>query len=180
LLDKTEARYAEIARIMWDTNQWIMPQIDYGIPFWAKPPLSTWLSAGSYFLLGLMSLHQATLLFYSIFIDPHWKNGKKERAIFLLTWFYFINHARILIHTGVVSTDTALSFINHHDDAFWKTMNDNKKVLELHLLCGSWFRFASKGSFNNGVTFPPLFIWCCLEPVRFKTIFQNLIYLSVF
>jgi hypothetical protein len=49
LLDKTEARYAEIARIMWDTNQWIMPQIDYGIPFWAKPPLSTWLSAGSYF-----------------------------------------------------------------------------------------------------------------------------------
>jgi 4-amino-4-deoxy-L-arabinose transferase-like glycosyltransferase len=46
LLDKTEARYAEIARI--NTNQWIMPQIDYGIPFWAKPPLSTWLSAGSY------------------------------------------------------------------------------------------------------------------------------------
>jgi hypothetical protein len=33
LLDKTEARYAEIARIMWDTNKWIMPQIDYGIPF---------------------------------------------------------------------------------------------------------------------------------------------------
>jgi 4-amino-4-deoxy-L-arabinose transferase-like glycosyltransferase len=32
LLDKTEARYAEIARIMWDTNKWIM-QIDYGIPF---------------------------------------------------------------------------------------------------------------------------------------------------
>jgi 4-amino-4-deoxy-L-arabinose transferase-like glycosyltransferase len=25
LLDKTEARYAEIARIMWDTNKWIMP-----------------------------------------------------------------------------------------------------------------------------------------------------------
>jgi 4-amino-4-deoxy-L-arabinose transferase-like glycosyltransferase len=26
-LDKTEARYAEIARIMWDTNKWIMPQL---------------------------------------------------------------------------------------------------------------------------------------------------------
>jgi 4-amino-4-deoxy-L-arabinose transferase-like glycosyltransferase len=36
LLDKTEARYAEIARIMWDTNKWIMPQIDYGIPFKGK------------------------------------------------------------------------------------------------------------------------------------------------
>jgi hypothetical protein len=65
-----------------------MPQIDYGIPFWAKPPLSTWLSAGSYFLLGLMSLHQATL-FYSICTDPHWKNGKKERYLFTyLVLFY--------------------------------------------------------------------------------------------
>ena len=41
LLDKTESRYAEIARIMWETNQWIVPEIDYGVPFWAKPPLST-------------------------------------------------------------------------------------------------------------------------------------------
>ena len=42
LMDKTEARYGEIARIMSETGNWITPQIDYGIPFWAKPPLSTW------------------------------------------------------------------------------------------------------------------------------------------
>jgi 4-amino-4-deoxy-L-arabinose transferase-like glycosyltransferase len=41
LMDKTEARYAEIARIMAETGNWVTPQIDYGIPFWAKPPLST-------------------------------------------------------------------------------------------------------------------------------------------
>ncbi|MGK0413768.1 MAG: 4-amino-4-deoxy-L-arabinose transferase-like glycosyltransferase, partial [Polaribacter sp.] len=35
LMDKTEARYAEIARIMAETNDYITPQIDYGIPFWA-------------------------------------------------------------------------------------------------------------------------------------------------
>ncbi len=40
LMDKTEARYAEIARIMEETNNWIVPQIDYNIPFWAKPPYS--------------------------------------------------------------------------------------------------------------------------------------------
>ena len=45
LMDKTEARYAEIARIMAETQNWIVLQIDYGIPFWAKPPLSTWASA---------------------------------------------------------------------------------------------------------------------------------------
>lgn len=45
LLDPTEARYAEIARKMVETGNWITPQFDYGVPFWAKPPLHTWLSA---------------------------------------------------------------------------------------------------------------------------------------
>ena len=45
LTDKTEARYGEVARLMVETGDWIVPQIDYGIHFWAKPPLSTWLSA---------------------------------------------------------------------------------------------------------------------------------------
>lgn len=49
LTDPTEARYAEIARKMVETGNWITPQFDYGVPFWAKPPLHTWLSA-----LGMM------------------------------------------------------------------------------------------------------------------------------
>ena len=40
LMDKTEARYAEIARIMNETKNWITPQIDYGVPFWGKPRIS--------------------------------------------------------------------------------------------------------------------------------------------
>ena len=52
LMDKTEARYAEIARLMAETGEWIVLQIDYGIPFWAKPPLSTWASALSIQLFG--------------------------------------------------------------------------------------------------------------------------------
>ena len=52
LMDKTEARYAEIARIMNETKNWITPQIDYGIPFWGKPPISSWMSAVSIYLFG--------------------------------------------------------------------------------------------------------------------------------
>ena len=37
LMDNTEARYAEIARIMTETQNWIVPHIDYGVPFMAKP-----------------------------------------------------------------------------------------------------------------------------------------------
>ncbi len=52
LTDPTEARYAEIARKMFETGNWITPQFDYGVPFWAKPPLHTWLSAAGIAIFG--------------------------------------------------------------------------------------------------------------------------------
>lgn len=45
LMDTTEARYGEMVRIMVETGNWLVPQIDYGVPFWGKPPLSFWASA---------------------------------------------------------------------------------------------------------------------------------------
>ncbi len=71
LTDPTEARYAEIARKMVETGNWITPQFDYGVPFWGKPPLHTWLSAGGIALfgstpfaarLGILAATLATLL----------------------------------------------------------------------------------------------------------------------
>ena len=53
LMDTTEARYAEIARKMLETGDWLVPQFDYGVPFWGKPPLSTWLSAAAMALFGV-------------------------------------------------------------------------------------------------------------------------------
>jgi len=53
LMDTTEARYGEIARLMAETNNWITPFFDYGIPFWGKPPLHTWASATGIKLFGL-------------------------------------------------------------------------------------------------------------------------------
>jgi 4-amino-4-deoxy-L-arabinose transferase-like glycosyltransferase len=37
LMDTTEARYAEIARIMVESGDWITPQFSLGVPFWGKP-----------------------------------------------------------------------------------------------------------------------------------------------
>ena len=53
LMDNTEARYAEIARKMVETGDWLMPQFRYGVPFWSKPPLSIWLTAIAYLGLGI-------------------------------------------------------------------------------------------------------------------------------
>jgi 4-amino-4-deoxy-L-arabinose transferase-like glycosyltransferase len=53
LMDTSEARYGEIARVMRVTGNWVTPQETPGTPFWAKPPLYAWLSAGSTYLFGI-------------------------------------------------------------------------------------------------------------------------------
>ena len=61
--DPSESRYAEIARKMAETGDWIMPQFDYGVPFWAKPPLSIWLSALGIELFGVNEFASRIFLF---------------------------------------------------------------------------------------------------------------------
>jgi len=53
LMDNTEARYAEVARKMVETGNWLTPQIHYGVAFWSKPPLSMWMTAASYLVFGI-------------------------------------------------------------------------------------------------------------------------------
>ena len=52
LSDNTESRYAEIARRMASSGDWVTPRIADGTAFWGKPPLSSWLSAASIQLFG--------------------------------------------------------------------------------------------------------------------------------
>lgn len=52
-IDTTEPRYAEIARLMAESGDWITPWFEPGVPFWGKPPLSFWLQAVSMKLFGL-------------------------------------------------------------------------------------------------------------------------------
>jgi 4-amino-4-deoxy-L-arabinose transferase-like glycosyltransferase len=53
LTDHTEARYAEIARLMLQLGDWISPHITPNELFWAKPPLSTWSQALSMQIFGV-------------------------------------------------------------------------------------------------------------------------------
>ena len=53
LLDTTEARYGNVARVMLATDNWVTPQNAPGDPFWAKPPLYAWAGAGTMAVLGV-------------------------------------------------------------------------------------------------------------------------------
>lgn len=111
LMDTTEARYGEMARLMFETGNWITPQFDYGVPFWGKPPLFTWMSAAGVTLFGI---NEFALRF------PHWLAG----VFVILILFSFAKRLGIsgvvaaivvassgmfLIAAGAVMTDMALT-----------------------------------------------------------------------
>lgn len=51
LLESTEGRYAEAAREMLETGNWLVPQLDYQ-PHWTKPPLTYWAIMGGMAVFG--------------------------------------------------------------------------------------------------------------------------------
>ena len=52
MCDPSEARYAEMSRVMAQSGDWVTPQFAPGVPFWAKPPLSMWASAAGIACFG--------------------------------------------------------------------------------------------------------------------------------
>src|SRR5438128_1780532 len=52
LLSRGEGRYADIAREMLDSNDWVTPRLN-GIKYLEKPPLQYWATAGAYAVLGV-------------------------------------------------------------------------------------------------------------------------------
>jgi 4-amino-4-deoxy-L-arabinose transferase-like glycosyltransferase len=51
--DTSEPRYAEMARVMATSGDWITPWFSPGVPFWGKPPFSFWMQALSMKVLGV-------------------------------------------------------------------------------------------------------------------------------
>lgn len=114
LIDPTEGRYAEIARQMEQTNNWVTPQIQAGVPFWGKPPLTFWLTASIFRLLGAntFSARIPEFLFimlsviFSSVLAAHFSGDKKTGflcAIIAATSSLFY------VMSGIVTVDPALT-----------------------------------------------------------------------
>jgi 4-amino-4-deoxy-L-arabinose transferase-like glycosyltransferase len=114
LFDNTESRYAEIARKMVETHIWVMPQYHYGVPFWAKPPLSTWSSAVTMELFGIneFAVRLASFIFslgifwlvYDLAMKKNGRGYALSSSVILWTTPVFF------IISGGVMTDPSLAF----------------------------------------------------------------------
>lgn len=111
LMDTTEARYAEVARLMVELNDWVTPWFTYDVPFWGKPPLSFWVTAVSFNIFGINE-------FAARF--PHWLAGM---IVLWIVWgmksrsdatdasypvVLLIGSVMFFIATGAVMTDMVL------------------------------------------------------------------------
>lgn len=113
LADTSEPRYAEIARVMAESGDWITPWFAPGVPFWGKPPLSFWAQALSIRLLGvsefavrfpswLVSLASVALLYQSALT-------LFGRTIAQRATIIYLSCALVFVCSGAVLTDPYLA-----------------------------------------------------------------------
>ncbi|WP_296448035.1 ArnT family glycosyltransferase [Rhodoferax sp. UBA5149] len=112
LMDSTEARYAEISRLMLSLGDWVTPWYDHHIPFWGKPPLSFWTTAASFSLLGVNEF-AARLPDFLAALGVGWlvwdwaMRHSKQQALAALA--LLAGCSLMLIAAGAVMTDMTLA-----------------------------------------------------------------------
>ncbi len=167
LTDPTEARYGEIARKMLETGQWIMPQFEYGVPFWGKPPLSTWLSAASMGVFGVneFAARLPSLLFMlgcgALVYILGALRANRDAALWSLA--IFATTGLIFVAAGAVMTDPALTLGTTLAMAgFWVAVNgpeSRRRTAGFAFFVGLAIGFLGKGPVAAILALVPIGAW---------------------
>lgn len=167
LTDPTEARYGEIARKMLETGQWIMPQFEYGVPFWGKPPLSTWLSAASMWVFGvnefaarlpsLLLMAGCGALVYALGAQ----RSNRDAALWSLA--IFATTGLVFVAAGAVITDPALTLGTTVAMAgFWAAVNgpdSGRRIAGFAFFAGLALGLLAKGPVTAILALVPIGAW---------------------
>ncbi|KMN76757.1 dolichyl-phosphate-mannose-protein mannosyltransferase [Chromobacterium sp. LK11] len=168
LTDTTEARYGEIARKMLETGNWVTLWHDYGIPFWAKPPLSSWLSAAGMGLFGVNEiaarLPSLLLAVATLGLSAHLMRKRSggdaamAAALILASGLLFLGAA------GTVMTDPALLFcVTLSQAAFWHALTRGSRGWGYVFFVGLGLGLLAKGPLAIVLVGMPIFFWVLLR-----------------
>jgi 4-amino-4-deoxy-L-arabinose transferase-like glycosyltransferase len=185
VMDSTEARYAEVARLMLATGNWITPQAELGVAFWAKPPLSTWLSAGSMALFGVgefaARLPELLLLLACGIIVFRCAAARAGRDFAFWAVALFATTALVFVAAGGVMTDPALALGTTMSMAgFWRAVDGperGRRVAGYAFFVGLAIGLLAKGPIAVVLTALPAGVWV-LATRRWRTAATRLPWLT--
>jgi 4-amino-4-deoxy-L-arabinose transferase-like glycosyltransferase len=166
LTDNTEARYAEVAREMLVSGNWISPQL-HGVKYWSKPPLSIWMTAGAMRLFGinefaarLSPFLMSLLVVWLVYALAVRQQGKEHG---LVAAFVLVSSALFFISSGAVMTDAALvAGTTLSMAAFWGAIKGSGKqgaVWGYLFFIGLSIGLLAKGPVGAVLTFLPIGLW---------------------
>jgi len=164
LHDTTEARYSEVGRLMVTSGDWITPQIEAGVPFWGKPPLSFWLTAGSFKLLGinefaarlpsfLLTLLTAVLMF---------RVGRKilsDEAVIASCAILFTSAVGFVAAGAVMTDATLLASMTLSLLSFWMATIEPRSIWRYLFFAGLGLGLLAKGPIAVVLVGAPIFFW---------------------
>ncbi|MDF1758813.1 MAG: glycosyltransferase family 39 protein [Legionellaceae bacterium] len=164
LNDSTEARYGEIARIMLETRNWVTLMQEYGVPFWAKPPLSSWLSAGSMFVFGVneLAVRLPSLLLSIAILAMVWGVAMRRsgQIVALVSVLVLASTIFFFLDAGTVMTDPSLLFCTTLIIiSFWRAVVWESKLYGYLFFIGVGLGMLAKGPIAIVLTGMPIFIW---------------------
>lgn len=182
LNDSTEARYGEIARIMLETGNWITPMHRYDVPFWAKPPLSTWLSASSMKFFGVNELAARLpgLLLSLGILWMVWGLAKKRSGsnVALMSVLILAGSIYFFLDAGTVMTDPSLLFCTTLTlVAFWRAIAYQSKLWGYLFFVALGLGLLAKGPIALVLTGMPIFVWV-LRHNRWTALWRSLPWIS--
>jgi 4-amino-4-deoxy-L-arabinose transferase-like glycosyltransferase len=166
--DTTEPRYAEIARWMAETGDWITPWFEPGVPFWGKPPLSFWAQAVAIKVLGIseFSLRLPSWLATIATVWLVWRLARQIWDVRAAKWssLVFATMALTYISAGAVMTDsflalgTTLALVS-----FWLVMSGERGLWQWFFFLGVVIGLLSKGPLAVVLIGIPIVSWLLLS-----------------
>lgn len=172
LRDTTEARYGEMARKMLETGNWVTPLFDYGVPFWGKPPLSFWTSAGSMAVFGVnefgarfgpwlctVAVVAVMLRWQSAASQPSWWVGLLGSIVFVSSLMGFLAAGAVMTDMAM-TVGTTLSMV-----AFWRSVHRDAQPSSLGAVwpwlffVGQAIGLLAKGPVAMVLTVLPIAAW---------------------
>lgn len=167
LVDPSESRYAEMARKMLETGNWVTPQIDYGVPFWGKPPLAVWLNAICLNLFGvnefasrLSALLLGAGVVWIVYRLAATRGGQQAFAAPAM----LAGMALFFVMAGSVAMDQALALgVALTMAAFWLAMRHDSAVYRYGFFIGLSVGLMAKGPVAVVLTGLPIGLWTLLR-----------------